>query len=132
MSTEYTSERPVALTCPDCGGALQQRESGPLTRFVCHIGHGYTLEVMLAAQFVAMEQFLEQALRSLNERTELCRQMSLRREPAQGLWTAAQEEATAQAKILRELLEREWLRPLDTPPRRSANIGDPAVYDDHT
>lgn len=32
MSTEYTSERPVALTCPDCGGALQQRQSGPLTR----------------------------------------------------------------------------------------------------
>jgi hypothetical protein len=71
-------------------------------------------------------------LRSLNERRELCRVMSLRQEPAQSLWTSAQEEATAQAKILRELLEREWLRPLDTSPRRSANIGDGAVCDDHT
>jgi len=130
VSTEYTSERPVALTCPDCGGALQQRQSGPLTRFVCHIGHGYTLEVMLAAQFVAMEQFLEQALRSLNERTELCRLMSLRREPTQSLWTSAKEEAMTQAKILRRLLEREWLRPLDTLPRRSVSLGEGTIHGD--
>ena len=61
--------------CPDCGGALRQSQLGTLKQFRCHIGHVYTAEVMLHRQFIAMEQSLETALRSMNERAELCRQM---------------------------------------------------------
>lgn len=113
MSSEFTLEQPVAITCPDCGGALARSESATMMQFTCHIGHRYSLEVMLAAQFAAMEQFLGSALRSLNERRELCRLMSLRGERDQHLWTSAQHDAVEQANILRELLGREWLKPID-------------------
>ena len=36
---------------------------GSLTQFTCHIGHLYTVEVMLAAQFLEMERSVEQAMR---------------------------------------------------------------------
>lgn len=44
-------ERPVAITCPDCGGALHRSEIGPVTKFNCHIGHSYTAQTMALAQF---------------------------------------------------------------------------------
>ena len=120
MSSGFTLEQPVAITCPDCGGALERSESGMLMQFTCHIGHRYSLEVMLAAQFVAMEGFLGSALRSLNERRELCRLMSLRDERDRHLWTSAQDDAIEQANILRELLAREWFKPSDNP--RSSDL----------
>jgi len=118
MSSEFTLAQPVAITCPDCGGALERSESGAFTQFTCHIGHRYSLEVMLSAQFVAMEQFLGSALRSLNERGELCRLMSLRNDRDHHLWTSAQHDAIEQANILRELLAREW-----SIPPRSNDLG---------
>lgn len=116
MTAEFTQNRPVAVTCPDCGGALRQSELGTLSQFRCHIGHVYTAEVMLAAQFLALERFVEQALRSLSERAELCRQMSEKPPRADNpaerdRWVAAMEEALAQAEPLRELITREWLHP---------------------
>ncbi len=58
MAAEFTHNTPVAVTCPDCGGALRRRELGSLTQFACHIGHIYTAEVMMAAQFVKLERFI--------------------------------------------------------------------------
>ena len=46
MTAEFTLHRPVAVTCPDCGGALRRKELGALTQFECHIGHRYTAEVI--------------------------------------------------------------------------------------
>ena len=116
MTAEFTQNRPLAVTCPDCGGALRQSELGTLSQFRCHIGHVYTAEVMLAAQFLALERFVEQALRSLSERAELCRQMSQKPPRADNTaererWIAAMEEALAQSDRLRELITREWLHP---------------------
>uniref|UniRef100_UPI0039830D29 chemotaxis protein CheB n=1 Tax=Phenylobacterium sp. TaxID=1871053 RepID=UPI0039830D29 len=54
MTAEFTQHRPIAVTCPDCGGALRRRDLGTITLFECHIGHRYTAEVMLAAQFLAL------------------------------------------------------------------------------
>ena len=39
-------ERPVAITCPECGGALKTSEDGSIIKFGCHIGHSYTAEIM--------------------------------------------------------------------------------------
>ena len=130
MSTEFTLEPPIALTCPDCGGALKRGESGTLVRFTCHIGHRYSLEVMLAAQFVAMEQFLGSALRSLNERTELCRQMSLRSARDHQPWLLAQQDALHQANVLRGILTREWLQPDENSPS-SADLDEHALDKGH-
>lgn len=114
MTAEYTHERPVAITCPDCGGALRQSQVGSLKQFRCHIGHVYTAEVMVHGQFIAMEQSLETALRSLNERAELCRQMAEQAGPdhaSAAQWLLAVEEARNQAKSLQSLLDHVWMRP---------------------
>lgn len=116
MTAQFTLNRPVAVTCPDCGGALRQSQLGPLTQFSCHIGHVYTVEVMMAAQFLVMERFIEQALRSLGERGELCRVMLEKTraiDPGRtGPWEAAMEEVLDRTALLRNLLAREWTHPV--------------------
>ena len=71
MTAQFTLNHPVAVTCPDCGGALKRSNLGSLTQFSCHIGHVYTAEIMMAAQFIAMERSIEAAMRSLSERADL-------------------------------------------------------------
>ena len=121
MTADYKLDDPVAVTCPDCGGALRRIELGTLTQFGCHIGHIYTAEVMVAAQFAAMEWSLGAAMRSLSERGEMCRQMADKARAAGDAgrasdWTAAMHEAKERTGALRDLLEREWMHPGDAEP----------------
>lgn len=115
MTAEFTLNRPVAVTCPDCGGALRRSQLGSLTQFSCHIGHVYTAEVMLASQFLVMERFVEQAMRSLSERAEMCRLVAKGIADIGGKsaddWEAARREALDQTQPLRDLLTRSWLHP---------------------
>ena len=116
MTAEYTLDQPVTIACPDCGGALRRTELGTLIQYGCHIGHVYTAEVMVAAQFAALERSLETSMRSLSERGELCRQMAERCHsagdaPAATHWDAAVREARERAAALRRLLEKEWIHP---------------------
>ena len=117
MDAQFTLHEPVAVTCPDCGGALRRTERGPITQFGCHIGHTYTMEVMLAAQFLAVERFIEQAMRSLGERAELCRLAaealpgSAPHDAERSRWRSARAEAIDQTAPLRALLTREWIHP---------------------
>jgi two-component system chemotaxis response regulator CheB len=113
MTAEYTMDRPVTVTCPDCGGALRQSQMGSLTQFSCHIGHVYTAEVMIVAQFLALERSIEMTLRSLNERAELCRRMAeLSKASAGKMWSGAMQEAKEAEAPIRALLEKEWLHPV--------------------
>ena len=118
MTAEYKLDDPVAVTCPDCGGALRRTQLGSLTQFGCHIGHVYTADTMVAAQFAALEWSLGAAMRSLSERGELCRQMADkagRGGDADGAlrWQEAMHEARERAGVVRDLLETEWRRPED-------------------
>jgi len=122
MTAEYTLDRPIAVTCPDCGGALKQNRLGTLMQFRCHIGHVYTADAMIDGQFRKMEQSIEAALRSLNERAEMCREMAEQAglDPdAVRKWRRAMDEAREQAELLQRLLEHGWLQP-PTPARRLA------------
>lgn len=113
MTAEFTQNHPVAITCPDCGGALRKTELGALSQFRCHIGHVYTAEVMLAAQFLALERALETAMRSLSERAELCRQMAEKTNDRGTVanWETAMHEATDQKLPIETLLTRQWIHP---------------------
>lgn len=116
MAAEFTQHRPIAVTCPDCGGALRRRDLGTISLFECHIGHRYTAEIMLAAQFLLFERSVEMAIRSLGERAELCRQMNEKTATDATMgpperWAAAMQEAREQAGPLRELIGREWIHP---------------------
>ena len=121
MTAEYKLDDPVAVTCPDCGGALRRTELGTLTQFRCHIGHVYTAEVMVAAQFASMEWALEAAMRALSERGELCRQMADKSRQADDpalaeRWAEAMREAKERTGAMRALLGKEWTHPGDVRP----------------
>jgi two-component system, chemotaxis family, protein-glutamate methylesterase/glutaminase len=70
------------LACPECGGALWEREDGELVRFGCRVGHVYSPESLVAEHGKALEQALWAALRGLEERADLYRRMSRRAEGA--------------------------------------------------
>lgn len=122
MDAQFTQHHPIAVTCPDCGGALRATQTGSLTQYTCHIGHVYTAEVMMAAQFLALERAIEVAMRSLGERAELCRQMSEKANGEGSVWTAAMREALEQVAPLRTLAEREWIHP---EPNGVVRLSDP-------
>jgi two-component system, chemotaxis family, protein-glutamate methylesterase/glutaminase len=69
---------PTELACPDCGGALWERENGDLVRFGCRVGHVYSPESLVAEHGKALEQALWAALRGLEERADLYRRMARR------------------------------------------------------
>jgi two-component system chemotaxis response regulator CheB len=111
MSENYRLDRPTALTCPECGGALARQQDGSLLQFRCHIGHVLTAETMLAAHFDVLETKLAACLMALNERAELCRELSeAARAQGQdcGTYEAASAEAIERAKVIKNLLESEW------------------------
>jgi chorismate mutase len=112
MTEEYTLDRPTGFSCPECGGVMSSEHTGTLLQFRCHIGHVLTAETMLAAQFAAVETKLSACLAALNERAELCRQMSdaaaAQRQDASS-YDAAREEALERATAIKRLLESDWL-----------------------
>lgn len=108
-------DRPVAITCPDCGGALRHLEAGSMVKFACHIGHTYTAEIMATAQFEDTEKLMRAAVRSLNERAEFCRQIAehnrLIDPKAATAWQAAGKQSLERAYALRDLVEQDWITP---------------------
>lgn len=115
MGASARFERPLTVTCPDCGGALKKFEHGSIVKFGCHIGHTYTSEVMASAQFEELEKVMRAAVRFLNERAEFCLQMAeslYRSEPRiSAQWDEASKQALDRAYKLRDLTEQEWLMP---------------------
>jgi two-component system chemotaxis response regulator CheB len=65
---EFTS--PVALICPDCGGALR-REGGAMLAYVCHTGHRVTGKILAAQQLEQVERHVESTMRLLHEAAAL-------------------------------------------------------------
>ena len=118
MPGEHRLKRPVALTCPSCGGAVEQRSVDSLPYFECHTGHRFAAADMDEAQFQQVEQAVEVALRVLNERAELARRLA---EAARGRahthsaghWDQASREAAERAEVLRRFVEQSWERPSD-------------------
>ena len=110
-----TFERPLTVTCPDCGGALKRFEVGSMVKFGCHIGHTYTAEIMATVQFEEMEKVMRAAVRFLNERAEFCLQMAEQGGDADPVgaseWHAASKQSLDRAYKLRDLVEQEWLTP---------------------
>jgi two-component system, chemotaxis family, protein-glutamate methylesterase/glutaminase len=109
-------ERPAALTCPTCGGAVKQTTGGGLPRFVCHLGHRFLAAEMDEAQVRETERVLEVALRMFSERAELARRLAetqrKRGRPVSAEhWEATSREMEEGAAVLRRLLARHWWRP---------------------
>jgi two-component system chemotaxis response regulator CheB len=102
---------PSALTCPECGGALWERQHGKQLRFQCHVGHVYTGDGLVSEMDRDLEQALWSAVRVMEEAAELRRRMH--RIAAESTWKSfapPYEEQAQQlerrAAVIRDLLER--------------------------
>ncbi|HEX2081442.1 MAG TPA: chemotaxis protein CheB [Longimicrobium sp.] len=100
-----------AFTCPECHGALWEIQEGELVRYRCRVGHGYTMEAMLAEQGRDVEAALWTAFRALRERAALCRRLGERMgDRGQHAMAARQHEEAAEAErraaVLRQVLMR--------------------------
>jgi len=116
LSQKFELNRPIALTCPDCGGSVQEMVVDSSPQYTCHIGHRFTAPDMDAAQFHRMETALAVALRTLNERVELCRRMADASKAsgqayATERWEKSWLEAEERARVLRRFLDYEWMGP---------------------
>ena len=116
MTEQLPGERPLAFTCPECGGALRRSNLGTIVKFDCHIGHSMTSQAMAAGQFAEMEKGLEASVRRMNERIELCRQMveqanSQGHERQASSWKAALLQTEQRAKSVNRVLQESWLQP---------------------
>jgi two-component system, chemotaxis family, protein-glutamate methylesterase/glutaminase len=99
-------------TCPDCNGSLVSVGEG---HFRCHVGHAWTSDSLLAARDQEVEGALWVALRSLQEKAKLARQLAGSVGP--GLlhrrYSAIAEETEHALAVLSERLSAHGPRPVD-------------------
>lgn len=113
------------LSCPDCNGILFRIEDAGMTRFRCRVGHAWSPESLVAQQATAMESALWMALRSLEERAALTRDMSSRAADRGHVmsaesFAAERQEALEAARLVRELIGRVASGSVDLAPARQA------------
>ncbi|MDP9241031.1 MAG: hypothetical protein M3O55_10420, partial [Actinomycetota bacterium] len=134
ITTEEPTGGPSGLTCPDCAGTLYEMEAGDMLRFRCRVGHAWSAESLAVEQGLAFESALWMAMRSLEEKAALGRQMA---ETARGKgiplsaerFQAMGEEAAGAARLIQDLLGRVDVRLLGETrpdrPRRSESADAP-------
>lgn len=105
---------PSALTCPECGGSLFERDELGLVHFRCRTGHAYSPESLLAKQTEMLEASLWAALRALEENAALARRMARRMRTDrrhsleyESRYAKRAEEAERHADVLRKVLMEE-------------------------
>ena len=73
MTSEEKLGELSPYNCPDCNGVLWEIHDGPLTRYRCHTGHGYTSSSLHARQEQMLERSLFDSLRACRERANFVR-----------------------------------------------------------
>jgi len=117
ITIEEPTGGPSGLTCPDCAGTLYEMEAGDMLRFRCRVGHAWSAESLAVEQGLAFESALWMAMRSLEEKAALGRQMA-ETARSKGIPLSAErfqmmgEEAAGAARLIHELLGRVDVRVL--------------------
>ena len=63
------------FTCPECNGTLWEIEEGALVHFQCRVGHSFTPSSLISAQVDEVEVLLWSALRAMEERDVMYKQL---------------------------------------------------------
>jgi len=109
--------KPVALTCPDCGGVLSQIEAARPLRFRCQVGHGYTARTLLHEKEGSVDEAVRVALRIVEERAELVGRMGRDASQAGRIGMAEMYEGrAAEYRRYAETLRHAVLKTLATEP----------------
>lgn len=102
--------QPSGLSCPACGGVLNEVHDHRMIRFRCRVGHAYAPESLHGAQQLEVEAALWAALRALEEEAALARRMATRARDArharqltrfEGRAASAEQQAQAIRRALR-------------------------------
>jgi two-component system chemotaxis response regulator CheB len=100
------------LTCPECHGALwRTKESEPVERYRCRVGHAYTAKGLFAGQSEALEEAIWTAYRALQESASLSLRLAARARK-QNLTKVVEQyeqrhsDALQRADVIRQVLER--------------------------
>ena len=101
--------RPSQLSCPQCGGVLNEVTEQGSTRFRCQIGHAFTTDSLLAAQNDELEKAMASALRMHRERVVLFRRMQEKSDAqamphAAARWRAGADDSEHAARVIGEAL----------------------------
>ncbi|GAA3065206.1 chemotaxis protein CheB [Rhizobium viscosum] len=101
---------PVALSCPGCGGVLNEVRRTPPLRFRCQVGHAYTAEALATKQEGAADEAVRVALRIMEERATLTEKMAAEaRGSGHDIAAASYEkrasESRAYADVLRDAIK---------------------------
>jgi two-component system, chemotaxis family, protein-glutamate methylesterase/glutaminase len=102
---------PSGLSCPDCHGILFEIEEGDLVRYRCRVGHAWSPESLAASQAQGLETALWIALRSLEEKAALSRDLAARSRTGGHRLSVENfernaEESLAAAAIVRGVIDR--------------------------
>ncbi|HEY1799046.1 MAG TPA: chemotaxis protein CheB [Stellaceae bacterium] len=108
---ELEVERPFALTCPECGGAIHEVGGSGILSYRCHTGHRFSANELLAHQVSDVERAVMVAIRVLQERTALCRRMigdatAARRTYGVAYWSRLKGEAENELGVLWQFLHK--------------------------
>ena len=119
--------KPVAHSCPSCGGPLwqignstklldksKQFSKESLLRYRCHIGHAFTSRTLIEEQNEATEKALWIALRTLEERGRLLKNMRDRYAQRGAVALAKTHEERAEEALEHSALIRDLIRALRT------------------
>jgi two-component system, chemotaxis family, protein-glutamate methylesterase/glutaminase len=100
-----TPGRASKISCPDCGGVLNQIETDKEIRFRCQVGHAFTPLGLAATQSDELERALGVAVRTHRDRMRLFEQMKVSAADrglahAKARWETASAEAAQFVAVL--------------------------------